>query len=133
MSKKSESEIRKTIASNLEKRDFKILPEYKSTSGSIDVLAQKGNYLFAIEVKNHPIETFDIVRSSTIVSNLKQNPEFKTQNVVGVLTSGSAISLEAKDLGKKIGVVVTEPLSISDSLSIVLTGPDGKIKARRKT
>ena len=70
--------------------------------------------------------------SSTISTNLKEQLGFKMQNIMSVITTNSAITKEAKDLGKRAGVIVTEPTRLTDSIELVLKNSKGRVKARRK-
>ena len=132
MSKNSESKIYQIVREDLKKHDYQLISEDRVGSGRIDVLAQKGNYVFAIEIKNRPLETFDIIRSSTIPMSLKEHPDFKMRNIMSVVTTSSEITEEAKDLGKRTGVIVTQPLNLADAIELVLKNSKGRVKARRK-
>lgn len=97
------------------------------------MLAQKGNYLFPIEIKDRPIETFDIIRSETISTNLAHIKGLKPQCVVGVVASGSAIPMEARTFGKERGVILTDTRNLSDSMELVVKDSSHKTRPRKRT
>jgi Holliday junction resolvase-like predicted endonuclease len=127
--RRKNSRVPETIANDLKTHGYSVTQEYKLEAKRIDLLAQKGNYIFAIEVKNRPIETFDIASSSSVSTKLKSK-DFRDMEVFGVLTSNHTVPEEMKNLGKRVGVLVTAPNNLSQDLEAISQRQSSRNKAR---
>ena len=132
MSKKNESGLLKTVIQDLQKHGYEVTSEYKLPKGTIDILAQKKGFLFAIEAKNRPLETFDIIASSTIPASLRVHLDLKPKNILSAITSGAMITQEAKDLGEISGVIVAQPWELVNFMELVLKDSEKEKMARKK-
>lgn len=104
------------MANDLRQRGYEVVSEFEVQHRKIDMLARKGNHAFAIEIKNRPIETFDVVNSSTISVRIRRARNLDERNIIGVVTSDFSIPEEAKRWGAENGVILTKPSRLADSL-----------------
>ncbi len=90
----------------------------------IDFLAIKGGCVFAVQVKENPLESFDIISGSTITKSTIQDmigkhPEYQDKEFVSVLVSGSMVTESSKNFGSEMGVIVTDRNKVANTLDEV--------------
>lgn len=112
----------KKVVDYLSESGFKVSRAQDNDKG-VDWLAVKDQCVFAIQIKDRPLESFDIISGSTITAgtvstSITGNPVLQNKEVMPVLVSGSIVLEDSKTFGDEMGVIVTDYGKIVESLNI---------------
>jgi hypothetical protein len=119
---KNEPKFVKEVIDSLGKSGYQTIKTRDNDKG-VDFLATKDQCVFAIQVKERPLESFDIISGSTITAgtikdSIRDQPAYQNKELVPVLVSGSVVTDSFKTFGSEMGVLVTNYYTIVESLDI---------------